>query len=121
MGRLTHAHPHAHLRPVLKGYCDTGLPVKLQHDGKQVFRGQSMERLLQLAWICLSLTNIEGAIENRGQTLFFFWQSDPRAQWRWIKSELNLAKAVKRDKTIGCREEKGGKKGEEWTIGAVQV
>lgn len=70
-----------------------------------------MERLLQLAWICLSLTNIEGAIENRGQTLFFFWQSDPRAQWTWIKSELNLAKAVKRDKTIGCREEKGRKKG----------
>lgn len=70
-----------------------------------------MERLLQLAWICVSLTNTEGAIENRGQGLLFFRKSDLRAQWRWINSELNLAKAMKRNKKMGCRED--GQKGEE--------
>lgn len=58
----------------------------------------------------MSLTHTEGAIENKGQGLLFFWQSDLRAQWRWINSELNLAKAMKRNKKMGCRGD--GQKGE---------
>lgn len=78
-----------------------------------------MERLLWLAWICVSLTSTEGAIKNRGHRLLIVRQSDLRAQWWWINSELNLARPMKRNKKMGCRED--GQKGEEAGGEAIQM
>lgn len=60
----------------------------------------------QHGFVSLNLSNIgKGAIENRGHRPLFVWQSDLRAQWRWINSELNLATAMKWNKKMGCRQE----------------
>lgn len=61
------------------------------------------------------ITSIEeGAIKNRGHRLLIVWQSDLRAQRRWINSQLNLAMVMKGNKKMGCRDdevkERGGEK-----------
>ena len=53
------------------------------------------------------------SIENKGHRLLIVWQSDLRAQRRWINSQMNLAMVMKGNmKKMGCRDDEVNKKEE---------